>query len=161
MSVVERVAHRRFLRGMRWLEQRVGAAPAMKWALRYVFPDHWSFLLGEIALYSFMVLVGTGIFLALFYIPSDSQVIYHGSYSPLRGVQMTDAYASTLHLSFDVRGGLLMRQIHHWAALLFVLSIITHACRIFFTGAYRKPRTLNWHIGVGLMVLAKIGRAHV
>jgi len=119
-----------------------------------VFPDHWSFLLGEIAMYSLILLLLTGVYLSLFFHASSQEIIYNGRYAPLRGVQMTDAYASTLHISFDVRGGLLVRQIHHWAALLFVLSIITHACRVYFTGAFRKPRTLNWHIGVGLMVLA-------
>src|SRR5947209_9822469 len=148
MSIVERVAHRRFVRGMRWLEQRVGAAPAMKWALRYVFPDHWSFLLGEIALYSFMVLVGTGIFLALYYIPSDSQVIYNGSYVLLHGQEMSEAYRSALNLSFNVPAGLLFRQAHHWAADVFVASIVLLLCRIFFTGAYRKPRDLNYYIGL-------------
>jgi ubiquinol-cytochrome c reductase cytochrome b subunit len=154
VSVAERVARRRFVRGMRWLEQRVGAAPAMKWALRYVFPDHWSFLLGEIALYSFMVLVATGIYLALYYIPSDSQVIYNGSYVLLHGQEMSEAYRSVLNISFNVPAGLLIRQAHHWAADVFVASIVLHLCRIFFTGAYRKPRDLNYYIGLLMLMLA-------
>ncbi len=110
-------------------------------------------MLGEIALYSFVILLLTGVYLTLFFHASSEEVIYQGSYGPLRGVRMTDAYASTLHLSFDVRGGLLMRQIHHWAALIFVMSIAVHMMRVFFTGAFRKPRTLNWHIGVTLFIL--------
>jgi ubiquinol-cytochrome c reductase cytochrome b subunit len=111
-------------------------------------------MLGEIALYSFVILLLTGTYLTLFFHASSREIIYDGSYQPLRGVAMTDAYASTLHISFDVRGGLLMRQIHHWAALLFVSSICVHLFRVFFTGAFRKPRTINWHIGVGLLVLS-------
>jgi len=139
---------------LRYIDDRLGSAGFLRRSMNKVFPDHWSFLLGEIAMYSLIILLLTGVYLTLFFHASSQQVIYNGRYAPLRGVEMTDAYASTLHISFDVRGGLLVRQIHHWAALLFVLSIITHACRIFFTGAFRKPRTLNWHIGVGLMILA-------
>ena len=132
---------------MRWNEQRVGAATGIKAALRYVFPDHWSFLLGEIALYAFIVLVGTGIFLTLFYVPGASQVTYHGSYTLLQGQQMSEAYRSVVDLSFDVPAGLLMRQVHHWAADVFVAAIVLHLARIFFTGAYRKPRDLNYYVG--------------
>ena len=146
--------HRRLVRVVRWNEQRVGAAKGIKAALRYVFPDHWSFLLGEIALYSFVVLVGTGIFLTLYYIPVDSQVIYHGSYAPLAGQEMSEAYRSVLDLSFNVPAGLLMRQVHHWAADVFVAAIVLHLCRIFFTGAYRKPRDLNCFIGLLMLMLA-------
>ena len=122
--------------------------------LNKVFPDHWSFLLGEIALYSFVILLLSGTYLTFFFDASMAEVLYDGSYAPLRGVEMSQAYASTLDLSFDVRGGLLMRQIHHWAALLFVASIVVHLFRIFFTGAFRKPRETNWLIGVGLLMLA-------
>src|SRR5438045_7008926 len=139
---------------MRSAEQRLGAAKGIKAALRYVFPDHWSFMLGEIALYAFIVLVGTGIFLTLYYIPGDSQVIYRGSYGLLRGEQMSDAYRSVLDLSFNVPAGLLIRQVHHWAADVFVASIVLHLMRIFFTGAYRKPRDLNYYIGLTMLMLA-------
>ena len=154
MSLLGRMLHRRLVRVVRWNEQRVGAAKGLKAALRYVFPDHWSFLLGEIALYSFIVLVGTGIFLTLYYIPGDSHVIYHGSYAPLAGQEMSEAYRSVLNLSFNVPAGLLMRQVHHWAADVFVASIVLHLCRIFFTGAYRKPRDLNYFIGLLMLMLA-------
>jgi ubiquinol-cytochrome c reductase cytochrome b subunit len=141
-------------KGLRYVDDRFGSAGFLRRSFNKVFPDHWSFLLGEIALYSFVILLLTGVYLTLFFHASSETVIYDGSYSPLRGVEMTDAYASTLHISFDVRGGLLMRQIHHWAALLFVMSIGVHMMRIFFTGAFRKPRTVNWHIGVTLFILA-------
>lgn len=154
MKLVSRILHRRLVRVVRWNEQRVGAAKGIKAALRYVFPDHWSFLLGEISLYSFVVLIGTGIFLTLYYLPGDSQVIYHGSYAPLVGQQMSEAYRSVLNLSFDVPAGLLMRQVHHWAADVFIASIVLHLCRIFFTGAYRKPRDLNYFIGLLMLMLA-------
>jgi len=121
--------------------------------LRKIFPDHWSFLLGEIVLYSFIILLLTGTFLTLWFQPSMTDVIYHGSYLPLRGIRMSEAYASTLHISFDVRGGLLIRQIHHWAADLFMAGIFAHMLRVFFTGAYRKPREINWLIGITLLTL--------
>ena len=119
-----------------------------------MFPDHWSFLLGEIALYSFIVLVLTGTFLALFFNPSTGQIVYHGAYAPLAGQQVSAAYSSTLALSFTVKGGLLMRQTHHWAALVFVAAITLHLLRIVFTGAFRKPRELNYLIGVTMLAVA-------
>ena len=154
MSVLGRSVDRRLRRVIRWNEERVGAAKGIKGVLRYVFPDHWSFLLGEIALYSFIVLVGTGIYLALFYVPGDSQVIYHGPYALLDGEQMSEAYRSVLDISFSIPAGLLMRQVHHWAADVFVASIVLHLVRIFFTGAYRKPRDLNYFIGLTMLMLA-------
>ncbi|MFD8531855.1 cytochrome bc complex cytochrome b subunit [Streptosporangium canum] len=137
-----------------FIDDRIGAGNFLKRNLRKIFPDHWSFLLGEIALYSFIVLLLTGTFLTFFFKPSMGEVVYDGSYAPLKGIMMSEAYASTLHISFDVRGGLLMRQMHHWAALLFVAGMMVHMLRVFFTGAYRKPRELNWLIGVGLLTLA-------
>jgi ubiquinol-cytochrome c reductase cytochrome b subunit len=142
--------------GMRYVDDRFGSAGFLRRSFNKVFPDHWSFLLGEIALYSFVILLLTGVYLTFFFHASTEVVTYNGSYAPLRGVQMTDAYASTLHMSFDVRGGLLMRQIHHWAAVLFVMAIAVHMMRVFFTGAFRKPRTINWHIGVTLFILATL-----
>jgi ubiquinol-cytochrome c reductase cytochrome b subunit len=154
VNLIERYAHRRFVRASRGAEERLGAWAAVKWAMRYVFPDHWSFLLGEIALYSFIVLVATGIYLTLYYVPSDSQVVYHGSYPLLYGEQMSEAYRSVLNLSLTVPAGLLFRQVHHWAADVFIASIVLHLMRIFFTGAYRKPRDLNYFIGLTMLMLA-------
>ena len=118
--------------------------------------DHWSFLFSQIAVYSFAVAVVTGVLLAVFFKPSMTGVIYHGSYQALNGVQMSQAYESTLHISFDVRGGLLMRQIHHWAALIFVAAVCLQLLRLFFTGAFRRPRGLNWLIWVSLLVLGMV-----
>jgi ubiquinol-cytochrome c reductase cytochrome b subunit len=137
-----------------WIDDRLGASTFAKEALNKVFPDHWSFLLGEIALYSFVVLVLTGIFLSLFFDPSVSETVYEGSYRPLEGVEMTHAFKSVLDLSFDVRAGLVMRQMHHWAALIFIAAIVVHLLRIFFTGAFRRPREINWLIGITLLQLA-------
>src|SRR5262245_24021022 len=138
------------------LDDRFQSATLLRRAINKVFPDHWSFLLGEIALYSFIMLLLTGTFLALFFDPSMAVAPYQGSYAPLRGIEMTQAYATSLNLSFDVRGGLIMRQMHHWAALLFVAAILVHMFRVFFTGAFRKPRELNWIIGVVLLLLGMI-----
>jgi ubiquinol-cytochrome c reductase cytochrome b subunit len=137
-----------------WLDDRFHGARGFRVLFRKIFPDHWTFLLGEIALYSFIILLLTGTFLTLFFQPSMTDVVYHGSYHNLDGVRMSEAYASTLNISFDVRGGLLMRQIHHWAADLFVAAILAHMLRIFFTGAYRKPREVNWLIGIVMFTLA-------
>jgi ubiquinol-cytochrome c reductase cytochrome b subunit len=126
------------------LDQRLPLLDGAKGLVRKVFPDHWSFLLGELALYSLLVLVLTGVYLTLFFNPDMGEIVYHGSYLPLRGVRMTQAYASTLDISFGVRGGLMIRQIHHWAALVFVAAIAVHMMRIFFTGAFRRPRTGCW-----------------
>jgi quinol---cytochrome-c reductase cytochrome b subunit len=139
-----------------WLDDRFGGARGIRIFMRKVFPDHWSFLLGEIALWSFVILLLTGTFLSLFFVPSMTEVTYHGSYVRLHGIRMSEAYASTLRISFDVRGGLLIRQIHHWAADLFMASLIVHMLRIFFTGAYRKPREVNWLIGITLFTLGLI-----
>jgi ubiquinol-cytochrome c reductase cytochrome b subunit len=139
-----------------WADERLGLATLMKKNLRKVFPDHWSFMLGEIALWSFVVLLLSGVFLTLWYTPSMGEVEYQGSYNPLRGVEMSEAMASTLKLSFDVRGGLLMRQMHHWAAMLFIASMMIHLLRVYFTGAFRKPRELNWVIGSLLLLLGTL-----
>ena len=136
-----------------YVDERTGAAKWMKKNLTKVFPDHWSFLLGEIALYSFVILLLSGTFLTFWFDPSQREVIYDGSYEPLKGLEMSAAYASTLDISFEIRGGLLMRQIHHWAALIFMAAIVVHLMRVYFTGAFRKPREFNWIIGVGLLTL--------
>ncbi|MEU4211765.1 cytochrome bc complex cytochrome b subunit [Streptomyces sp. NPDC026206] len=140
--------------GFEALDRRLPVAETAKELLRKAFPDHWSYLLGEFALYSLLVLLVTGSYLTLFFDPSMAQTVYEGAYGPLRGLRMSQAYASTLGLSFDVRGGLLIRQVHHWAALVFVAAIGVHMLRIFFTGAFRRPREANWAVGVTLFLLA-------
>jgi len=129
------------------IDDRLQVATPLRRLFNKVFPDHWSFLLGEVALYSFIVLLLTGTFLALFFDPSAREVKYDGSFTPLRGQMMSQAYNTALNISFEVRGGLIMRQMHHWAALLFMAAIVVHMFRVFFTGAFRKPRELNWIIG--------------
>ena len=136
-----------------WVDERLGLARVAKTALRKVFPDHWSFLLGEVALYSFVVLLLTGVYLTFFFKPSQSETVYEGSYDALRGVEMTQAFRSAVELSFDVRAGLMMRQMHHWAAVVFIGAMVVHLGRVFFTGAFRRPRELNWMVGVTLLLL--------
>ena len=143
-----------FARLARWFDDRLGAARFARSALDKVFPDHWSFMLGEVALYCFVILLATGVYLTFFFDPGTREVIHQGSYPALRGVRMSEAYDSVLHISFEVRAGLVMRQIHHWAALLFVAAVLAHLCRVFFTGAFRRPREINWVIGVTLLLLA-------
>ncbi|MDT8914390.1 ubiquinol-cytochrome c reductase cytochrome b subunit [Amycolatopsis sp. PS_44_ISF1] len=128
-------------------------AKGLRHQFNKVFPTHWSFLLGEIALYSFIILLLSGVYLTLFFDPSMEEVVYHGSFQNMQGLEMSKAFASTLDISFDVRGGLFVRQLHHWAALIFVASMMVHMLRIFFTGAFRRPREANWVIGSLLLVL--------
>jgi ubiquinol-cytochrome c reductase cytochrome b subunit len=137
-----------------WLDERTGLAGIARTTLRKVFPDHWSFLLGEIALFCFVILVATGVFLTFFYVPSAAPTTYTGSYEPLQGAVVSEAFASVVNLSLDVTAGLLMRQVHHWTAVVFVAVVIAHLARVFFTGAFRRPRELNWLIGFGLLVFA-------
>ena len=139
-----------------YLDQRLGVAKLSRPFIRKVFPDHWSFLLGEVALYSFIVLLLTGVFLTIWYKPSMAEVEYEGTYQLLRGLTMSQSFESSLQLSFDIRGGLLVRQIHHWAAMLFLAAMLAHSLRVFFTGAFRKPRELNWLLGVGLVLTGLI-----
>jgi ubiquinol-cytochrome c reductase cytochrome b subunit len=139
---------------VRFIDERTAAAPLMRKGMRYLFPDHWSFLLGEVALYSFIVLIATGIYLALFFDDSTAKVVYHGPYVPLDGQTMSAAYKSVVDISFSVPAGLLIRQTHHWAADVFVAAMVIHLMRVFFTGAFRKPRELTWIIGLLLLFTA-------
>jgi ubiquinol-cytochrome c reductase cytochrome b subunit len=141
-------------RTVKWVDERSASAPFLRKILRYLFPDHWSFLLGEVALYAFMVLVATGIYLTFFFVDSTQDVVYHGTYAPLQGQHMTEAYKSVVDISLNVKAGLLIRQTHHWAANVFLVAILLHLFRVFFTGAYRKPRGLIWAIGVTMLMVS-------
>jgi ubiquinol-cytochrome c reductase cytochrome b subunit len=132
----------------------LGAAKIVRKAFDKIFPDHWSFMLGECALYCFVILILTGVFLTFFYKASPDLTTYTGSYTPLQGVPMSNAYESAINLSFDVRAGIVMRQAHHWAALIFLGTICAHLLRVFITGAFRRPREINWVIGITMLLLA-------
>ncbi|MEU6733158.1 cytochrome bc1 complex cytochrome b subunit [Streptomyces physcomitrii] len=136
-----------------WTDGRLGIYSLARANMRKIFPDHWSFMLGEIVLYSFVIIILTGVYLTLFFHPSMNEVEYTGSYVPMQGQLMSEAFNSTMHISFDVRGGLLIRQIHHWAALVFLAGMFVHMMRVFFTGAFRKPREVNWLFGWLLFIL--------
>ncbi|MDN5655135.1 MAG: cytochrome b N-terminal domain-containing protein, partial [Kocuria sp.] len=137
-----------------FVDTRVGMSGIVREFGRKIFPDHWTFMFGEVALYSLVILILSGTYLTFFFDPSMTSKVYDGSYVPMKGVEMSAAYASTLHISFDIRGGLFMRQVHHWAALMFVVAIAVHMMRVFFTGAFRRPRELNWVVGGMLFVLS-------
>ncbi|MGA8977552.1 MAG: ubiquinol-cytochrome c reductase cytochrome b subunit [Pedococcus sp.] len=139
-----------------WIDDRTGAAKPVGYLMKKVFPDHWSFMLGEVAMYSMIICLISGTFLTFWYVPSAGQVVYDGSYLPLRGITVSEAYSSTVDISFDIRGGLLIRQMHHWAALMFIVALSVHMLRVFFTGAFRRPREINWVIGTILSMLALI-----
>lgn len=136
-----------------WADGRIGLYSLAKANLRKIFPDHWSFMLGEVALYSFLIIILTGVYLTFWFHPSMNDVVYHGPYAPLNGIHMSDAFKSTVDISFDTRGGLLLRQIHHWGAIVFIASMLLHMMRVFFSGAFRKPREVNWLFGAGLLIL--------
>ncbi|MEU0072074.1 cytochrome bc complex cytochrome b subunit [Streptomyces sp. NPDC006332] len=151
---------RRVTKGERvaeWAVGRLGVHNPLRAKSRRAFPDHWSFMLGEICLYSFIIIVVTGVYLTFYFHPSMKEVRYQGSYAPLQGQLVSEAFNSTMRISFDVRGGLLIRQAHHWAALVFVAAMLVHMMRVFFTGAFRKPRELNWVFGFLLLVLGMFG----
>ncbi|MGH3691740.1 MAG: cytochrome bc1 complex cytochrome b subunit [Microbacterium sp.] len=137
-----------------YIDERTSLSGFVKELGRKIFPDHWSFMLGEIALWSFVVVFISGTFLTFFFQASMVETHYTGAYAPMRGIEMSAALESSLHISFDLRGGLLVRQIHHWAALVFIAGIGVHMLRVYFTGAFRKPRELNWVIGFVLFILA-------
>ncbi|MCX5335431.1 MULTISPECIES: cytochrome bc complex cytochrome b subunit [unclassified Streptomyces] len=161
MSTTERAPHSvrttppRGERIADWADGRLGIY-SLRFLLRKVFPDHWSFMFGEIALYSFIVLILTGAWLTLFFDPSMSETVYHGSYVPLQGIPMSQAYASTLDISYEIRGGLFVRQLHHWSALIMIAALCAHTLRHFLTGSFRKPRELNWLIGFIILVLVTL-----
>src|SRR4051794_28379013 len=137
----------------KWFDDRLGISHFTRTALDKIFPDHWSFMIGEIALYCFAILLLTGTYLTFFFHASEQKLVYHGRYVPLRGVQMSAAYQSVLDISFKVRAGMVMRQLHHWAAVVFAAAVVFHLCRVFFTGAFRRPREINWIVGVTLLIL--------
>jgi ubiquinol-cytochrome c reductase cytochrome b subunit len=141
-------------RGVEGTIDRLGAGSSTSKALRKVFPNHFSFLWGELALYALVVLVVTGVYLTLFFEGSQQQLVYDGGYEPMQGRDVSAAYDSVMRISHDVKGGLLIRQMHHWAALIFVAAVALHMARVFFTGAFRRPREPNWVIGAALLVLA-------
>ncbi len=143
--------------GFDTVDERFGSSKFLTSVLDKIFPDHWSFMVGEVAMDSLIVLIATGIYLTFFYVPSGADVVYAPTsghiYAPLYGQHMSAAYQSVINISFNVRFGLVMRQAHHWAALIFVAAILFHLCRIFFTGAFRKPREINWIIGLTLWMV--------
>ncbi len=137
-----------------YADERFGTAGFLRGKMKKVFPDHWSFMLGEIALYSFIILLLTGTFLTLWFKPSMSEVVYHGSYAKLDGVNMSEAYDSTLqHQLRRPRRPARCGRSTTGRPCCSSASIMVHMLRVFFTGAYRKPREINWLIGIGLFTL--------
>ena len=131
--------------GESWLDERLDWVRFRAKYLRKPFPVHSSFFLGEIALFSFILLVLTGIFLAFSYEPSTELV-------KVGGKDLPGAYASVVQ-NDQTPFGLIARQIHHWSAHIMIAAILIHLLRIFFTGLYKKPREINWVVGVMLLGL--------
>lgn len=129
----------------------------MSWLLRRgvqsVFPTSWSRMLAWVAVASLSVTILSGVYLALYFNPSMSEVTYRGPVDYLRGVVVTRAYASALDISFEVHGGLFVRQLHSWAASLFIASLLASLAAAFFTGIFRRPRRAVWAVGALLVPL--------
>jgi ubiquinol-cytochrome c reductase cytochrome b subunit len=122
-------------------------------ALRRDPEDRWAAVFGRIAGYSFAVAAVTGVLLLPFFRPSMAPLTYRGSYRLLDGVTMSQAYRSVLAITFDVRGGLLIRQVHHWSADLFVAAIGLRLLRVFFRGRFSGRALPDWLIWVALLPL--------
>lgn len=130
---------------MAWLDERVGIEGFYRKFGHKAFPVHTSFFLGEMCVFSFVILVATGAYLGLIYVPSNVEVDYNGQKLP-------EAYAS-VKLIESIPVANIFRNVHHWGAHVMIASVILHSMRVFFTGTYRKPRELNWVIGVLLLIL--------
>jgi len=126
-------------RTARFFDDRFGTNAAVRFVLAKIYPDHWSFYLGEFALYAFILLVATGIWLTFVYQDAPDR-----------------AFDSVAALTRATPVGYLIRQVHHWSADVFVAAIVVHMGRIFFTAAYRAPREVNWVIGLTMLVLASL-----
>ena len=137
--------------------QRFRLATAVRQRFDQVFPTHWSSLLAQVAVGSFIVLVLSGIYLEFFFDPSMADTVYNGPYENLHGVGMTHAFQSTLAITFEHRGGLFIRQLHNWASSLFIASLLASLVVKFFIGAFRKPRHTVWMVSVGLLFVAVMG----
>jgi cytochrome b-561 len=127
----------------RWLDERLALDRFRAKYLGKPFPVHATFFLGEIALFCFVVLVITGVYLALAYEPSAQLVAVEGGRLPA-------AYASTLAIDAHPFGALI-RRMHHWAAHLMIAAVLLHLLRVYFTASYKRPRELNWVLGLALL----------
>ncbi len=118
--------------------------------------DRWAAAFGQVAAYTFAVAAVTGVLLLPFFRPSMDTLVYHGSYSELDGVPVSQAYRSVLAITFDVRGGLLIRQVHHWSADLFVAAICLRVLRALFRGRFSGRALRDWLIWVTLLPLGML-----
>jgi len=131
-----------------WFDERLELKKFKAKFLVKTFPTHPTFLLGELALFSFITLVATGVFLGFLYEPSTKMVSLFGAMVPA-------AYASVVKIDI-LPLGMIIRRIHHWSAMLMIAAVLTHLMRIYFTSAYRKPREINWLIGLCLLGTAMV-----
>lgn len=125
-------------------------------ALRRDPDDRLAAAFGQIAGYSFAVAAVTGVLLLPFFRPSMATVVYHGSYAVLDGVPVSRAFRSVLGISFDVPGGLLVRQVHHWSADVFVAAVCLRLLRTFFRGRFSGRDLRGWLIWATLLPLGML-----
>src|SRR5215218_207353 len=128
-----------------WVDERLNIGALYRKYGRKAFPVHSTFFFGEMALFAFVILIATGTYLAFIYVPSNAEVTVNGETMP-------EAYASVQVIE-SIPVANLFRNVHHWAAHVMVASILLHTLRIFLSGTYRKPREINWIVGVILLVL--------
>lgn len=140
--------------GEPWGSSLVGLVDALR---RRPVPHAWPVLFGAASVACLVVLIVSGVFLTIFYTPSSALVRYHGPYPLLRGVEMSEAFGSTMRISFEVPGGLLIRQAHHWAALLLPAVLLVRLLGAFFTGEFRRPRRGQWLALFGVFIAALLG----
>jgi menaquinol-cytochrome c reductase cytochrome b subunit len=124
-----------------WVDERTGTTGALTWLLYRKVPKgtNWFYTLGSATLFAFTIQAITGVFLAMYYSPSP-----------------TESYDSITHLTNDVFLGEFVRGMHKWGATVMIIVIFLHMGRVFFFGAYKYPRELNWVIGVTLLILTLI-----
>ncbi|MDQ3759715.1 MAG: cytochrome b N-terminal domain-containing protein [Actinomycetota bacterium] len=124
-----------------WVDERSGASPFLTGMLLRKVPKgtNWFYTLGSATMFAFVVQALTGVFLAMYYTPSP-----------------VEAYASITNITNDVFMGEFVRGLHKWGASVMIILIFLHMGRVFFFGAYKYPRELNWVIGVVLIVLTLV-----
>jgi len=125
-----------------WVDERTSLSGATRWLLFRKVPKgtNWFYTLGSATLFAFLAQAVTGVFLAMYYRPDASG----------------GAYESIRHVTNEVFLGQFVRGMHRWGASVMVILVFLHMARVFFFGAYKYPRELNWVIGVTLLILTLV-----
>jgi menaquinol-cytochrome c reductase cytochrome b subunit len=121
-----------------WIDERTSLSGALRWVMFRKVPKgtNWFYTFGSATMFAFLSQAVTGVFLAMYYTPSA-----------------TDAYESTRRITNEVFLGEFVRWMHKWGSTMMVILIFLHMGRVFFFGAYKYPREMNWIIGFVLLIL--------